>query len=53
MQKVVVSLSKTFALWIFFMIYPGVGHEDFNVVKMLAMFILAFGICYYIYLDME
>ena len=53
MQKVVVSLFRTFFLWIFFMLYKGLGGEDFNVIKMFSMFLLAVGIVWYIKLDMD
>lgn len=48
MQKVMAGLFKIFLLWLFFMIYPGYGHEDFNVVKMFGMALLSFGTVYYI-----
>ena len=42
---------KTFFMWIFFMIWDGEGHEDFNVIKMIGMFLLAIGTIWYIILD--
>ena len=35
------------------MLYKGLGHEDFHVIKMFGMFFLAVGIVWYIKLDME
>lgn len=51
MQKVMLTLLKSFLMWIFFMIYPGFGHEDFNWIKMIGMFLLAIGTVWYIKLD--
>ena len=53
MYKVMLALLKTFILWIFFMLWPGYGHEDFNWIKMVGMFLLAFGTIWYISLDMK
>ena len=52
MNKVMLALLKTFVLWIFFMIWPGYGHEDFNFIKMVGMGFLAVGTIYYINLDL-
>lgn len=51
MQKVMLALLKTFLMWIFFMLYPGHGHEDFNWIKMIGMLLLAIGTVWYIRLD--
>jgi len=53
MNKVMLALLKTFVLWIFFMIWPGYGHEDFNFIKMVGMAFLAVGTVYYINLDLK
>lgn len=47
------GLLKTFMLWIFFMCWPGAGHEDFNWIKMIAMFLIAIGTYFYITLDID
>lgn len=51
MQKVMLSLLKIFIMWIFFMIWKGVGHQDFNTITLLGMLLLAIGTFWYIYLD--
>ncbi len=53
MQKVMLALLKTFLMWIFFMLYPGHGHEDFNWIKMIGMLLLAIGTIWYIKLDFK
>ena len=53
MNKVVLTMFKTFFLWIFFMLWPGKGHEDFNLVKMFGMVLLIIGTFIYIKLDLE
>lgn len=53
MQKVMLALMKTFLMWIFFMSWPGEGHEDFNIFKMIGMFLLAAGTVWYIILDIK
>lgn len=35
------------------MLWPGKGHEDFNLVKMFGMILLIVGTFYYIKLDLE
>ena len=53
MQKVMLALLKTFLMWIFFMLWKGEGHEDFNIIKMFGMLLLSIGTIYYIMLDIE
>jgi hypothetical protein len=53
MQKVMLALLKTFLMWIFFMAWPDEGHEDFNVIKMIGMLLLAAGTVWYITLDIK
>lgn len=52
MQKVLVQLLKNLLVWVFFMVYEGYGHEDFNWVKMMGMTMMTVGTCWYIHLDM-
>lgn len=51
MTKVMIVLLKTFLLWIFFMAWPGYGHEDWNFIKAAGMLMLSVGTIYYIKLD--
>lgn len=51
MTKVMNALLKTFVIWIFFMIYPGMGHEAWSWPKALGMLCLSIGIIYYVKLD--
>jgi drug/metabolite transporter (DMT)-like permease len=53
MSRVMVALIKTFLLWIFFMLWPGYGHEDFNWIKMIGMFLLAIGTVIFVKLETE
>lgn len=46
-----ISPVSTITLWVFYMLYPGYGHEDFNAIKMLGMFLLAGGSFYYVHLE--
>jgi len=47
MQKCMAVILKLLLLWVFWMIWPGQGHEDFNFIKMLSMILLTIGIVYY------
>ena len=53
MQKVMLQLIKTVLVWVFFMLWPGEGHENFNIIKLLGMILLSFGTFWYIWLDLE
>ena len=53
MQKVMVSLLKTFTLWVFFMCWQQSGHEEWSWVKALGMLLLACGTMWYIDLDIK
>jgi hypothetical protein len=53
MSRVMIALIKTFLLWIFFMLWPGYGHEDFNWIKMIAMFLLAIGTIIFVKLETD
>ena len=44
---------KPLFLWIFFLIYPGHGHEDWSWLKFTGMVFLIAGTVFYIWLDMN
>jgi len=39
-------------VWVFFMLYPFEGHEDFNSIKLIGMLMLCLGIYAYVELEM-
>lgn len=51
LQKIMLALLKTILMWVFFMAYPGEGHEDWNWTKALGMLLLVIGTLWYIKLD--
>ena len=51
--KVMLSLLKTFILWIFFICYTGNGHEDFNGFDLIGMSMIAVGTIYFVRLELS
>jgi hypothetical protein len=52
MQKVMITLLPAILVWVFFMLYPFEGHEDFNSIKLIGMLMLCLGIYAYVELEM-
>lgn len=44
---------KPLLMWIFFLIYPGEGHERWSWTKFAGMIFLVVGIVFYIWLDVN
>lgn len=53
MIKVMVSMYKTFTVWIFFMIWPNVGHEDFGWLKFIGISLINIGTYFFIVVETE
>lgn len=47
-----VSPLSTIIIWVFYMLYPGYGHEDYNSLSLLGMIMLAGGSFYFVQLEM-
>ena len=52
MQKVMITLLPAILVWVFFMLYPFEGHEDFNSIKLIGMLMLCLGIYASVELEM-
>jgi hypothetical protein len=51
--KVMLSLLKTFLLWVFFISYTGNGHEEFNYLDLIGMSMIAVGTIYFVRLELS
>jgi ABC-type proline/glycine betaine transport system permease subunit len=47
-QKQAVFLLTIPSVWIFFLIYPGIGHEEFYWLELIGMVLVIFGSLYYV-----
>ena len=47
-----VSPLSTIIIWVFYMLYPGYGHEDYNSLSLFGMIMLAGGSFYFVQLEM-
>lgn len=46
-QRSTIDTSRTVLIWIFFLIYPGIGHEHFQALQLLGFVILVTGTLVY------
>lgn len=46
-QRSTIDTSRTVLIWVFFLIYPGVGHETFQILQLIGFIILVCGTLIY------
>ena len=43
-NRVVLEQCRVVVVWVFFLLYPGDGHEEFSVGKLLGFFLIVLGV---------
>ena len=46
-NRSVVEQSRVVIIWIFFLIYTGVGHETFSFIKLLGFLMIVLGVVFF------
>ena len=46
-QRTVVEQSRVILIWMFFLVFPGTGHETFSVFKLGGFFLIVLGVLFF------